>query len=58
MERIVAKLDLEQQTKEDKMIEITLKVLVVLGILVACFAIPLSLVMIWEALVKLYKDRK
>jgi len=40
------------------MIEITLKVLVVLGILVACFAIPLSLVMIWEALVKLYKDRK
>jgi len=40
------------------MIEITLKVLVVLGILVACFAIPLLMVVIWEALVKLYKDRK
>ena len=37
------------------MIEITLKVLAVLGILFACFAIPLLMVAIWEALIRLYK---
>ena len=37
------------------MIEIALKVLAVLGILFACFAIPLMIVAIWEALVELYK---
>jgi len=40
------------------MIEITLKVLAVLGILFACFAIPLMIVAIWEALVKLHKRFK
>ena len=37
------------------MIEITLKVLAVLGILAACFAIPLLMVVIWEALIRLIK---